>query len=103
MLNVKLYFLPGGKQFGLLTESRCPSDRKFRGNKLLLAVYHFQVLQFKCSFLKTVFTDHLMQNLVTFPGIDIVSYSAQKPDSSNANSVKFVFGQNMLDRVVVKQ
>ncbi|KAK9966265.1 hypothetical protein ABG768_003387 [Culter alburnus] len=26
--------------------------------------------------------------------------SAQKPDNSNANSVKFVFGQNMLDRVL---
>uniref|UniRef100_A0A9J8BGG4 Ran-binding protein 3-like n=1 Tax=Cyprinus carpio carpio TaxID=630221 RepID=A0A9J8BGG4_CYPCA len=29
-----------------------------------------------------------------------VTSSAQKPDSSNASSVKFVFGQNMLDRVL---
>ncbi|KTF78790.1 hypothetical protein cypCar_00012281 [Cyprinus carpio] len=40
------------------------------------------------------------QKLVTFLGINIVSRSAQKPDSSNASSVKFVFGQNMLDRVL---
>uniref|UniRef100_A0A672RCI4 Ran-binding protein 3-like n=1 Tax=Sinocyclocheilus grahami TaxID=75366 RepID=A0A672RCI4_SINGR len=32
--------------------------------------------------------------------LQCVTSSAQKPDSSNANSVKFVFGQNMLDRVL---
>ncbi|XP_073771716.1 ran-binding protein 3a isoform X2 [Danio rerio] len=32
--------------------------------------------------------------------LQCITPSAQKPDSSNANSVKFVFGQNMLDRVV---
>lgn len=49
------------------------------------------------------FTDLLRQKLVTFLGINIVSFSTQKPDNSNANSVKFVFGQNMLDRVLVKR
>ncbi len=52
---------------------------------------------------KDIFTDLLRQKLVIFLGINIVSHSAQKPDNSNANSVKFVFGQNMLDRVLVKQ
>ncbi|XP_016337100.1 ran-binding protein 3-like isoform X1 [Sinocyclocheilus anshuiensis] len=32
--------------------------------------------------------------------LQCITSSAQKPDSSNANSVKFVFGQNMLDRVL---
>ncbi|XP_059394377.1 ran-binding protein 3a isoform X3 [Carassius carassius] len=32
--------------------------------------------------------------------LQYVTSSAQKPDSSNANSVKFVFGQNMSDRVL---
>lgn len=51
---------------------------------------------------KDIFTDLLRQKLVTFPGINIVCHSPQKPDSSNANSVKFVFGQNMSDRVLVR-
>lgn len=53
--------------------------------------------------LRDIFTDLLRQKLVTFLGINMFSHSAQKPDSSNANSVKFVFGQNMSDRVLVKQ
>ncbi|XP_016143585.1 ran-binding protein 3-like isoform X1 [Sinocyclocheilus grahami] len=32
--------------------------------------------------------------------LQYITSSAQKPDSSDANSVKFVFGQNMLDRVL---
>ncbi|XP_058647088.1 ran-binding protein 3a [Onychostoma macrolepis] len=32
--------------------------------------------------------------------LQYIASRAQKPDSSNANSVKFVFGQNMLDRVL---